>query len=147
MLSRRRFLKWLAALSFFRSRVVDAVWPRSLFASDDFQTIFQQLFAGQTLTDSDSISLQLPENAEDGASVPMLISSELDNIDRLYVLVEKNPTPLILQAELQTNALLYLTSRIKMAESCQVWVIIRQDGQYWQTRQWVNVMKGGCGTG
>ena len=151
MLTRRQFLirwsKWLAALGYLHSRCANAVWSRQLFASNSFNSILQQLFSGKPIADSDQISLQLPENAEDGASVPMLISSELQQIDRVYVLVEKNPTPLILQIQLQANTLLYLSSRIKMAESCYVWVIVSQEGQLLQTRQWVNVMKGGCGTG
>lgn len=152
-IQRRIFLKtsakWAVAAmaSFFVARAGRAAWIAEQFAYGQFNDTLIRLFNNQTISDSDRISLSLPEVAENGEVVPITISSELENIDRVYVLVEKNPTPLAAELELSGAAMVYLTARIKMAESCNVWVIARHGEQLLKARQWVNVVHGGCGTG
>ena len=88
-----------------------------------------------------------PEIAENGAVVPITISSELEQIKRIYIWVEKNPTPLAAEFELDESVAVYITARIKMAESCPVIIIAEQDDRLLRRQQWVKVMQGGCGTG
>jgi len=122
-------------------------WNAEAFASGDFTSRFDSLFAGQHLIDSPEINLSLPAVAENGAVVPITISSELDGIDRLYLWVEKNPTPLAATFELAPAVAVFFSARIKMAESCNVVVLARQGERWLRNRQWVQVMQGGCGTG
>lgn len=124
-----------------------AAWPARLFATQTFDQVLEALSLGQTPIYSDRLQIQLPENAEDGASVPMQIQTDMANVSSIRVLVEKNPTPLILQWHVQAGVMPFLSSRIKMAESCYVWLIIEADGVCWFNKRWVNVMKAGCGTG
>lgn len=149
---RRRFLTVIvqtagAFLLGSLAKVVQAEWPKRLFAAQPFEAALSAIIQGEALTPSPLLELQLPETAEDGASVPLLFSSTLSNLTSIYILVEKNPTPLIMQWPLPNDVLPYLGCRIKMAESCQVWVVARQEDKYLYNRRWVNVMKGGCGTG
>lgn len=151
-MDRRQFLSKLFKTGFGLfiscfSFPICAAWPVKLFASQTFDQVLEQLNLGQALQHSDRLHLQLPENAEDGASVPMQIHTDIANVISIRVLVEKNPTPLILQWQLQTGVLPFLSSRIKMAESCHVWIIAEAEGVCWYNKRWVNVMKGGCGTG
>lgn len=115
--------------------------------NNGFPANVEQLFGSRTITESDDIHLNLPETAEDGAVVPITISSELEGITRIYIWVEKNPTPLAAEFELDQSVIPFITARIKMAESCNVTVVAQQDGQLLRRQQWVNVMQGGCGTG
>ena len=124
-----------------------AEWPARLFASQSFEQALNQLNLNQTPRYSDRLEIQLPENAEDGASVPMQFQTDIANVSNFRILVEKNPTPLILQWQLQAGVIPFLSCRIKMAESCYVWLIAEADGVFWYNKRWVNVMKGGCGTG
>ncbi len=152
-LQRRIFLKqsakWAiaATASFIGATTGHAAWIAEHFASGKVDDTLARLFNNKAISHTDQISLSLPEVAEDGAVVPITISSELDNIDRLYILVEKNPTPLAAEFELSSNAMVYLTARIKMAESCNVVVIARQGEQLLKLQKWVTVTHGGCGTG
>ncbi|NBV75153.1 MAG: hypothetical protein EBR59_04070 [Methylococcaceae bacterium] len=124
-----------------------AAWPSRLFAHQSMDQVLQQLNLLGDWRQSDQLQIQIPENAEDGASVPMQIQTDLSHISSLRILVEKNPTPLILQWEIPDGVLPFLSCRIKMAESCHVWLIAEADGVCWFNKRWVNVMKGGCGTG
>jgi len=141
--------KWVitALATFFsiRSGYADRITEH--FASAQASDIMTRLFADRSISYNDRINLSLPKIAENGAVVPITISSELDAIDRVYILIERNPTPLAAVFELSSEAMVYLTARIKMAESCNVVVIVRQGERLFKAQQWVNVVMGGCGTG
>ncbi|WFP51019.1 thiosulfate oxidation carrier protein SoxY [Methylomonas sp. EFPC3] len=150
--SRRKFLKHsgiLAAGGLLLADTADGIAARVAedFAASDFTDRYAKLFGDQAVVDSESIELILPEIAEDGAVVPVTIRSELDGIDRLYLLADKNPTPLVAELELAPVVAVYLTARIKLAESCRVTLIARRDGGLLRCSRWVNVMRGGCGSG
>ena len=150
---RRTFLRNLfpaligSFASFLHSRESFAVWPETHFLKGEFDSRFRQLFADQPILDSDEINIDLPKIAENGAVVPITISSELEQIRRIYIWVEKNPTPLAAEFELDESVEVYLTARIKMAETCPITVIAEQGNRLLRKQQWVKVMQGGCGTG
>ncbi len=150
---RRCFLQKTAGLAvtsmaaLLQSKPAYAVWPTEHFAGGEFALRFEQEFAGQTIIDSRDINIVLPAVAENGAVVPITISSELEQIEWLSIWVKKNPTPLAAEFELSKQLPLYLTARIKMAESSDVVVIARQGERLLRSQQWVDVMQGGCGTG
>ena len=150
---RRRFLQKLIhtlagiGVTGFWPKDLFANWPAEHFAGNSFSEQFRQVFADKTITKSDAIKLQIPETAENGAVVPLTIESSLTNISRIYLWVEKNPTPLAMELDLDAAMAVFITARIKMAESCRVIVIAQQGEHLLKTEQWVNVMQGGCGTG
>jgi sulfur-oxidizing protein SoxY len=152
-MQRRKFIRYIASM--LSAALTDALickpawsaWRSDLFGSGDFRSKFALVSANHPIIDSQDISLTLPQIAEDGAVVPIIISSELDNIDTIYVWIEKNPTPLAASFQLSPSITTHITARIKMAESCNVIVLARQ-GEHWlRCQQWVQVMRGGCGTG
>jgi len=151
---RRNFL--LHGLRIFTAALLEALgieparagaWRAEDFRSTDFASAFAALFGGQAITESDGLQISLPEIAENGAVVPLTIDSTLSGIDKLYVWVENNPTPLAAQFDLSPNLLPFVTARVKMAESGYLRVIARQGENWLQTRKWVTVVQGGCGTG
>jgi sulfur-oxidizing protein SoxY len=149
---RRYFLKLSMAglsglLSGFWFKSARAAWVGEHFRNSQFEGVLGELFAGQSLQESELIKLSVPAIAENGAVVPITISCELDNIKKIYLLVEKNPTPLAAEFELSNNVSAFIGARIKMAESCYVHVVVEHDSGLLMARQWVTVMQGGCGTG
>jgi sulfur-oxidizing protein SoxY len=131
----------------FNSKSLYAAWSALDFRTDPYADILKRLFNARSIIDSELLKISLPQTAENGAVVPITVSSDLDNIQRLYILVEKNPTPLAAAFTLSSELAVYLTARIKMAESCHVVVIAEQEGELLRNRQWVNVVLGGCGGG
>jgi len=124
-----------------------AAWRAEDFRSTDFADAFDALFGGQAIAESDGLQLSLPEIAENGSVVPLTIDSTLSGINKLYVWVENNPTPLAARFDLSPSLLPFVTARLKMAESGYVRVIARQGENWLQARKWVTVVQGGCGTG
>ena len=150
---RRSFLQKLSVFIFtgliniFSTRSAFATWPAKYFASGELAIKFEELFAAFPIIDSSDIKIDLPDIAENGAVVPITISCDLLDIQRIYIWVEKNPTPLVAEFEFSDSLAIYLTARIKMAESCPVMVIAQQADRFLRAQKWVKVMQGGCGTG
>lgn len=150
---RRNFIQNMIHLAFaslsslLLPKMANATWSTEKFASGEFALRFEQAFAGQSINNSSDIHIQLPNIAENGAVVPFTIDSDLEQIEHLYIWVDKNPTPLAAEFELSEKVVLPITGRIKMAESANVIVIAKQGERLLRSQKWVNVMQGGCGTG
>jgi sulfur-oxidizing protein SoxY len=145
--TRRTFLKTCLALLggiFFASRA-RAAWPAEKFAPLKFTESLARLLDGQIPTPSDKIDLKLPQIAENGAVVPISVSSTLDNVESIAILVEKNFVPLVAQFDLSPECAAFVSARIKMAETCDVIAVVKAGGRYYRARQLVKVTIGGCG--
>ncbi len=149
--SRRDFLKKAASLTAFsisalvNSQNAQGKWLKENFSDGSFEKSFNHLFNDSEIIDSNKIKLKLPRTAENGAVVPITIESDLENINKVYILVEKNPVPLAAEFNLSPPVDVYIKARIKMAESCDVVVIAASDEQLYRARKSVKVTVGGCG--
>ncbi|HXF17024.1 MAG TPA: thiosulfate oxidation carrier protein SoxY [Burkholderiales bacterium] len=153
-LSRRTFLRSLAIGGGYLC-VFSAGWlrPVKLFAAEWNQAAFEAKVLADTLkgigalsvSDSDQIQLKAPEIAENGAIVPVEITSKIPGTQAIYIIADKNPQPLVAIFELEPNLEPYISTRIKMGESSKVRVLIRAGGKFYMATQEVKVTIGGCG--
>ena len=129
------------------------LWPRQLLAGQwnkaafDAKAVSDALKGiGVTATeDSDKIVLKAPEIAENGAIVPLEIASQIPGTQAIYILVDKNPQPLIAVFEFANGAEAFVATRIKMNESSRVRILARAGGKFYATMREVKVTIGGCG--
>jgi len=94
---------------------------------------------------SDKINLKIPTIAENGAVVPLTVSSELENVQQVIIVVEKNPVPIVAVFELSPDVETFVSARVKMAETSKVVAILKAEGLFYKTEQLVKVTIGGCG--
>jgi sulfur-oxidizing protein SoxY len=80
-----------------------------------------------------------------GASVPIEVITELENVERVAILVEKNPFPLAMSFELTSAVRLPFKSMIKISEDSNVIAVVRANGKLYKTTRFVEVDIGGCG--
>jgi sulfur-oxidizing protein SoxY len=85
-----------------------------------------------------------PSYAVNGASVPIEIQSTLSDIERIVILVEKNPNPLAMSLDFTPAVKLPFKSMIKIAEDSLVIAVISADGKLYKTSRMVEVDIGGC---
>ncbi len=145
---RRLLLKGGAALAVLAAlprAVLAAVWPEKAFAATEADAAMSALFGATETTPSDQITLKVPEIAENGAVVPVTISTTLENVESISIVVENNPRPLAASFEIPAGTLPNVSSRIKMGETSDVVAVVKtQSGTYSATKQ-VKVTIGGCG--
>lgn len=150
--SRRRLLAasvgGVAALpvaSWLLSRPVHAAWPQAAFAARAAEDALRELFGAAAIEPSDRIRIALPDVAEDGAVVPLTVETDLEPVRSIVVVTEKNPVPLIARFDFGEGALTdTLATRIKLAESEHVIVVVQTPERLYSARRHVDVLIGGC---
>ena len=146
IIERRKILKGLSALAAVLTlpRVLFAARPDTAFEATSADKAIADLF-GSTPVDSDKVQMKIPDIAENGAVVPVTISSDIDNVESISVIVDNNPTPLAASFDLSPSALPNVSVRIKMGQSSTVRAIVKADGNLYSSSKEVKVTIGGCG--
>ncbi len=112
----------------------------------DLKTLDEALASlGAKPADSKDITLTSPDIAENGAVVPLTISSAIPKTDTLYVLVEKNPFPLAASFSIPEGTEPFIAARVKMGESSRIYAVVKADGKLYSTFKETKVTLGGCG--
>ncbi len=115
-------------------------------ASFEVKTMADALKAiGGTPATSDQISVVSPDIAENGAVVPVGASSKLADTTEIYLLVEKNPTPLSAGFILPAGTLAEVQTRLKMGQSTNVIAVVKAGGKLYSATKETKVTLGGCG--
>jgi sulfur-oxidizing protein SoxY len=135
----------LAALAALPRTLLAAAWPEKAFAATEADAAMSTLFGTNQAAASDQITLKVPEIAENGAVVPVTISTTLADVESISIVVKNNPRPLVASFEIPAGTLPNVSSRIKMGETSDVTAVVKTaDGLYSTSRQ-VKVTIGGCG--
>ena len=140
-------LALVAASGLLLPQRVLAHWPADAFSAKTVEDALLALLGQAKIADSNELSFKVgapPSYAVNGASVPVEIQSSLTNIERVAILVEKNPVPLIMTLEMTPSVLLPFKSMIKMADDSDVIAVIRAGGKLYKTSRFVEVDIGGC---
>lgn len=119
-------------------------WNQDAFQAKSVADALQKLGA-QNPADSDDITIKAPDIAENGAVVPIDISSDIPGTESITVLVDKNPFPYVGSFDFSKGSLPYVHVRVKMGESSNVRVIVAANGKHYQAVKEVKVTIGGCG--
>ncbi len=146
--NRRVFLKKTAITSgigLLISETAHAKWLAELFSTSSVETSFNHSFETKTISLSDKINLKIPTIAENGAVVPLTVSCSLENVEQIYIFVEKNPVPLVAIFNLSPDIDAFVSARVKMAKTSQVTVIVKAESRLYKTQKLVKVTIGGCG--
>ena len=96
-------------------------------------------------TPSTDLHIDAPQIAENGAVVPIEISSAIPGTNALIVVIEKNPFPLTARFDFKEGALPFVKLNVKMGETSDVRVLAEAGGKYYSATKEVKVTIGGCG--
>ena len=145
---RRLFLKGAAALAMLGAlprMLLAGEWPGDAFAKTSGKDARIALLGTDEATPSDAITLKVPEIAENGAVVPVTVSTTLTDVESISIVVENNPRPLAASFELLPGTLPDVSSRIKMGETSDVMAVVKTSSGIYSTTKNVKVTIGGCG--
>ena len=121
-----------------------AAWNKGAFEAKSAIDAMRALGIGNT-EDSKEIQIRAPEIAENGAVVPIDITSNIPGTTSISVFIEKNPFPYTGTFDFSQGAVPYVHLRVKMGESSPVRVVVAAGGKHYTTAQEVKVTIGGCG--
>ena len=145
--SRRRMLVAMAAALVsvvVPLRALAATWNKIAFDAHALPEVLKAIGA-DTVVDSDKIELKAPEIAENGAIVPVEVSSRIPGTESIYIIADKNPQPLVAEFNFLGATDPFISTRIKMGETSKLRVIVKAGGKFYATTRDVKVTIGGCG--
>jgi sulfur-oxidizing protein SoxY len=119
-------------------------YPEEAFKQKDGKEAIRLLY-GRTAEPSEKIKLDAPEIAENGAVVPISVSTSLADVTSIAFVVPENPNVLAAYYRLPQGAMPSVANRLKMAKTSNVIVLVESGGKLFSATKEVKVTVGGCG--
>lgn len=121
-----------------------ATWNKAGFEAKTLADVMKSLGATGA-AESKDIVITAPDIAENGAVVPIAVTSKLPNTEQISIVAEKNPFPLAATFDVSGGGEGYVSARIKMGQTSNVWAVVKAGGKYYTTHKEVKITVGGCG--
>jgi len=153
-MKRRTFLKGTVAsgmvgmavsAGLLTPRAVLAAWPESSFAAKSVDAAMKALLGSTSAAPSSAIKIKAPDIAENGAVVPITVSTSMPHVESISILVAKNPSPLACSYNLASNTEGFISTRVKMGKTSDLIAVIKAGGKLHSAKKTVKVTIGGCG--
>jgi sulfur-oxidizing protein SoxY len=145
---RRSLLKYSAVFGLMASSGLISLaqaqeWNKAAFEGKSLDDVFKILGVGSP-DKSSAVTLNAPDIAENGAVVPVGIITTL-KAEQMAILVEKNPSALAAQFFIPAGTDSFVTTRIKMGQTSNIYALVKADGKWNMAVKEVKVTLGGCG--
>jgi len=134
-----------AAAGLLTPGVILAAWPKAAFESKKAEDAIKAIGGGAAPTESAEIKIKAPDIAENGAVVPVTVSTDMAGVESISLVAPNNPLPLIASSVLGEGALPYIATRIKMGKTGDVIALVKAGGKLYSAKKQVKVTIGGCG--
>ena len=121
-----------------------ASWNEIAFAANNLQTAIKSALGSDLSEASNKISIKSPETVENGAIVPITVTSSLEDVSTIAIFSEQNNAPLVALFDLDKDCDAFISTRIKMSKTSNVIAIVSAGGKSYSTRKKVNVTIDGC---
>jgi sulfur-oxidizing protein SoxY len=122
-----------------------AEWNKSAFDTHSLDETMKALGGSAPVPSKDIAFFSTPDIAENGAVVPIGITSQVPNTQSIAILVEKNPNMLAAVFDIPAGTEPSLSTRIKMGQTSNVFALVKADGKYYMASKEIKVTLGGCG--
>jgi sulfur-oxidizing protein SoxY len=121
-----------------------ATWNKEAFGAKTAADALKGIGAAGAAP-SNEVIMDVPEIAENGAVVPIEITSQVPGTRSIAVVIDKNPFPLVAKFDFMEGALPYVKVNVKMGETSDVRAIAEANGKHYSATRNVKVTIGGCG--
>jgi len=119
-------------------------YPEDAFKAKSEADAIKALY-GKAPEASDKVKMDAPEIAENGAVVPVSVTTTLTEVTSISFLVSENPVALVASYKIPAGTLPSVGNRIKMAKTSNVTVVVEAGGKLYSATKEVKVTVGGCG--
>ncbi len=147
-ISRRTFVRASAigaALTAVASQRGNAALPAGVFSAASPADAIRTAVGNVTMASDERVRLTAPDRAENGDVVPLSVDADLPNIQRITLVADKNPIPVIAVFSLAPEVEGFVATRVKLAQTCNVAALVDSNGKVHTGSKPVQVLIGGCG--
>jgi len=120
-------------------------WNKGAFEAKSLDEALKGFGAASSAQSKDIAFVSTPDIAENGAVVPIGITSSIPKTEAIAILVEKNPSALAAVFEIAPGTEPAIGTRVKMAQTSNVYALVKADGRYYVAAKEIKVTLGGCG--
>ncbi len=120
-----------------------AAYPKKAFKAKQIAAALRETVGTADIAENDTIAIEMPTIASDPDLVPVRVRSGFANTESITIVVAANPSPLTAHYRLHAPQA-YVTTRLRMADSGDVLVVVKADGKLYSRRQAVSVASRGC---
>ena len=121
-----------------------AEWNKSAFETKKLADVIKAL-GGSGATETKDVAITAPSIAENGAVVPVEVTSNLPNTESIAILIEKNPNILAAVFDIPSGTEPSVLTRVKMGQSSDVYALVKAGGKFYTASKEIKVTLGGCG--
>jgi thiosulfate oxidation carrier complex protein SoxZ len=143
MMTLTHFFKVLLMLGALQLGGLAHAWNSPAFEAESAQQVALLLNANLAKLSPD-IHIIAADRAENGAVVQVEMRSDIPNTQSVYLVVEHNPNPFITQFDFENGSSAHVITRIKMAKSSTLKVIVKANNQFYYATKEVVVLEDGC---
>ena len=122
-----------------------AAWSKAAFEAKDVNGAVAGLYGAADMSNSDKINIKAPDLAENGAVVPVSVTTSIEGTSSISIIADKNATPLTAEFTLGPGTEGYVSTRIKMGKTANVIAVVKAGDALYSTSKEVKVTIGGCG--
>ena len=137
-------LSILAAAGLINPGMALAEWNKAAFDAKSMADTLKAMGVSSP-TDSKDVQVTGPDIAENGAVVPVGVTSTLPNVTMMAILIEKNPNALAATFTLPEGTEANVQTRVKMGQTSNVYALVKSDGKFFMATKEIKVTLGGCG--
>jgi sulfur-oxidizing protein SoxY len=119
-------------------------YPEDAFKQKGDADAIKSLY-GKATQVSDKVKLDAPEIAENGAVVPISVTTTLPSVTTISFFVSENPNALAASYVIAEGTVPSIANRLKMQKTTNVTVIVESEGKLYSATKEVKVTVGGCG--
>ena len=120
-------------------------WNKSAFEAKTMDDTMKAFGGGAPAQSKDIAFVSTPDIAENGAVVPVGVTSGIPKTESIAILVEKNPNMLAGSFDIPVGTDPAISTRVKMGQSSNVYALVKADGKYYVAAKEIKVTLGGCG--
>ena len=120
-------------------------WNKNAFDAKSLDEAMKAFGGGPPAQSKDVAFVSTPDIAENGAVVPIGITSSVPKTESIAILIEKNPNTLAAVFEIPPGTEPAIGTRVKMGQSSNVYALVKADGKYYVASKEIKVTLGGCG--
>jgi sulfur-oxidizing protein SoxY len=126
------------------SDVFAAEWSQKIFEAKGLEEALKALGADKPAESADVV-LTASDIAENGAVVPISVSSKAPNTQFIAILVDKNPSAVAASFNIPAGTEPAISTRVKMGGTSNVHALVKADGKWLVASKEIKVTLGGCG--
>jgi sulfur-oxidizing protein SoxY len=138
------FLSMLAAAGIITPGMALADWNKAAFDAKSMADTLKAMGVSQP-ADSKDVQITGPDIAENGAVVPVGVTSAIAGTTMMAILIDKNPNALAASFTLPEGTEANVQTRVKMGQTSNVYALVKAGDKYYTATKEIKVTLGGCG--